>query len=164
MATVINELAEPAERRGAAERLFGQGSQETRVLRRQRQQPLLQLIDEFVGGQVVDAADHEQVAVVDELLDLSRIDVGGLRLNVGPVNLHALVASIREKARPTAEDRGIALALTGDNAATTVFGGTSARGCIDIAWCFSASNFSFIGSISSMPRSPIRSGLPEPHC
>ncbi len=59
---------------------------------------------------------------VDELLDLSRIDVGGLRLNVGPVNLQALVASIREKAQPTAEDRGIELTLTGDDRASRVFG------------------------------------------
>jgi signal transduction histidine kinase len=59
---------------------------------------------------------------VDELLDLSRIDVGGLRLNVGPVNLQALAASIREKVQPTAEDRSIEVTLTDDDTTTTVFG------------------------------------------
>ena len=59
---------------------------------------------------------------IDELLDLSRLDVGGLRLNVAPVNLPALVASVREKARPTAEDRGVELASTCAQAPTDVFG------------------------------------------
>ena len=59
---------------------------------------------------------------IDELLDLSRIDVGGLRLNVAPLNLTALASSIREKANPTAEARGIALTVEASSSPPRVFG------------------------------------------
>lgn len=60
--------------------------------------------------------------LIDELLDLSRIDAGGLRLNVAPVNLPALAASIRDKAAPTAEARGLSLLVEAPVASKEVFG------------------------------------------
>jgi len=59
---------------------------------------------------------------IDELLDLSRIDVGGLRLNVAPLNLPALAGSIREKVRPTAEARGIDLVVETSSTPADVLG------------------------------------------
>jgi len=59
---------------------------------------------------------------IDELLDLSRIDVGGLRLNVAPLNLPALAGSIREKVGPTAEARGIDLTVETSSTPADVLG------------------------------------------
>ena len=49
--------------------------------------------------------------LIDEILDLSRLDAGGLRLNVAPLNLAALAGSIRDKVRPTADARGVRLSV-----------------------------------------------------
>ena len=59
---------------------------------------------------------------IDELLDLSRIDAGGLRLNLAPLNLPALAGSIREKAQPTAEARGIDLTVETSSTPADVLG------------------------------------------
>jgi signal transduction histidine kinase len=59
---------------------------------------------------------------IGELLDLSRIDVGGLRLNVAPLNLPALAGSIREKVQPTAEARGIDLRVEAPPTPVVVLG------------------------------------------
>jgi signal transduction histidine kinase len=77
--------------------------------------------DERALLEVVRRNAHRLLRHINELLDLSRLDVGGLRLDIGPVSLAALAASIREKALPTAEDRKIELALSSTGPAQ-VFG------------------------------------------
>ncbi|MBI4510020.1 MAG: response regulator [Deltaproteobacteria bacterium] len=47
--------------------------------------------------------------LIDDLLDLARLEAGGLRLQVGPVDLRALAAQVVEACRPTAEAKRIEL-------------------------------------------------------
>jgi signal transduction histidine kinase len=59
---------------------------------------------------------------IDELLDLARLDAGGLRLNVASVDLGALAASIWESAMPLARQKKIDFVLDASAATTNVHG------------------------------------------
>jgi signal transduction histidine kinase len=50
--------------------------------------------------------------LIDELLELSQLDAGGLRLNVATIDLCALTTSLCERAQPMAENSSIELSLT----------------------------------------------------
>jgi PAS domain S-box-containing protein len=52
-----------------------------------------------------------QARIVEDILDTSRIITGRMRLELGPTDLPALVASSVEAARPSADAKNIALAL-----------------------------------------------------
>lgn len=54
---------------------------------------------------------YRLLRLIDDLLDLSRIDAGRLRLNVAPIDLPKLAEHMVEAFRPAAESRGIALSL-----------------------------------------------------
>ncbi len=47
--------------------------------------------------------------LIDEMLDLSKIDAGGLRLNITPFSLRSLASNIAENNQPLAESRKIEL-------------------------------------------------------
>jgi PAS domain S-box-containing protein len=63
-----------------------------------------------------------QAQLVDDLLDVSRIITGKLRLNVGRVDLPRAVAAAVETVRPTAEAKGVALHVALDPGAGPVSG------------------------------------------
>jgi PAS domain S-box-containing protein len=63
-----------------------------------------------------------QVQLVDDLLDLSRIVTGNMRLDVIIVNLHATVEAALDAVRPAAEAKGIRLETILDPGAGPVIG------------------------------------------
>ncbi len=62
--------------------------------------------------------------LIDELLDLARLDAGGLRLNIAEVDMRALAASVFENAQPMARTRSIRFELDAPEATSEVFGDT----------------------------------------
>ena len=61
------------------------------------------------AGQVIGRSGESLKALVDDLLDLSRISSGKLRLEFGDVDLPAIVNAVVEGARPGAEAKSIEL-------------------------------------------------------
>ena len=59
---------------------------------------------------------HAQKQLIDELLDISRIITGKLRLDVGPVELAPMIESIVDSMRPAADARNIQLQTSLDKA------------------------------------------------
>lgn len=67
-----------------------------------------------VAGRAVDTilgAVRSQARIIDDLLDLSRINTGKLKLNRGPVLLRQVLADIADVARSDAQNRQIDVAL-----------------------------------------------------
>jgi signal transduction histidine kinase len=54
---------------------------------------------------------HRLLRLIDDLLDLARLDGGGLRLHVAELDMCELVTRVVEVARPAAQARGMSLAL-----------------------------------------------------
>ncbi|HEU4406292.1 MAG TPA: PAS domain-containing protein [Polyangiaceae bacterium] len=73
-----------------------------------------------------------QAQIVDDLLDVSRIVTGKLRLDVGPVDLARAVEAAADSVRPAAEAKGVRLELALDPAAGPVMG--DADRLQQIAW------------------------------
>ncbi len=65
---------------------------------------------------------HRLLRLIDDLLDLARLDVGGLRLHVAELDLNELATRVVEVARPAAEARGMKLALELVSGELLVFG------------------------------------------
>ncbi|HWV37207.1 MAG TPA: ATP-binding protein [Vulgatibacter sp.] len=65
---------------------------------------------------------YRLLRLIDDLLDLSRIDAGRLRLNIAPVELPKLAENMVESFRPAAESRGIALSLEAPDEIADLFG------------------------------------------
>ncbi len=51
---------------------------------------------------------YRLLRLIDDLLDLSRLDAGGLRLNLAEVDIRALAATVRENSMPAALARSVA--------------------------------------------------------
>jgi two-component system, chemotaxis family, CheB/CheR fusion protein len=68
------------------------------------------------AGAAIEGSTRRQVALVEDLLDVSRIVAGKLRLDRGAVDWRALVRSAVEAVRPTAEEKAVRLeaALEGE--------------------------------------------------
>ena len=64
-----------------------------------------------------------QKLLIDELLDISRIIIGKLRLDVGPVQLAPMLESIVDGMRPAADARNIQLRTALDQSVDPIFGG-----------------------------------------
>ncbi len=60
--------------------------------------------------------------LIDDLLDLARLEVGGLRLTVGPVELRALAGQVVDSFRPAAETRTITLGVEAEQPTTDIHG------------------------------------------
>jgi len=63
-----------------------------------------------------------QKQLIDELLDISRIIIGKLRLDVGPVELATMIESLVESMRPAADARNIELQTALDQSVTPIYG------------------------------------------
>ena len=61
------------------------------------------------GLEVIERNVKAQTRLIEDLLDVSRITTGKLRLNVRPTSLSAVVNGAIESARPAADAKGIAL-------------------------------------------------------
>jgi len=79
--------------------------------------PIDELLDEAAPRddrgrlQVVRRNAERLLRLIDDLLDLARLEAGGLRLNVAPVNLAGLVAQVVDAFRPAAEHKSLTLTL-----------------------------------------------------
>ncbi len=72
--------------------------------------------------EIIERNARAEARLIDDLLDVSRMLTGTLRLEVIEVELCPTVAAAIEAARPAAEARGVALAATLDDAAGSVAG------------------------------------------
>ena len=74
------------------------------------------------GLETIDRNARVQVALIEDILDLSRIVTGKLRLDLQPVELAAVIEAAAETVRPAADARGLRLQLALDPGAGTVYG------------------------------------------
>ena len=65
---------------------------------------------------------HRLLRLIDDLLDLARLDVGGLRLHVAELDLNEVVTRVVEVSRPAAEARGMTLELETAPGELMIFG------------------------------------------
>jgi signal transduction histidine kinase len=82
-------------------------------------------IREAQRGRALDAIDRNAMALnqlVDDLLDMSRIVAGRLRLEVQAVGLDSVVSAAVDTVRPAAAAKGIEIVTAVDPAAATVMG------------------------------------------
>ncbi len=64
---------------------------------------------------------YRLLRLIDDLLDLSRLDAGGLRLNLAEVDVRALAATVHENSTPAALARSIAFTLAAEPSARRIF-------------------------------------------
>ena len=79
------------------------------------------------GVEVIERNARAQARIIDDLLDMSRIISGKVRLDVQRLDLAALVRAAVETARPTAEAKGVSLVADVDPAATAAVAGDAGR-------------------------------------
>ncbi|HVZ00297.1 MAG TPA: tetratricopeptide repeat-containing sensor histidine kinase [Dongiaceae bacterium] len=64
---------------------------------------------EYVG--VIHRSAHHLLSLINDLLDLSKIEAGKMALDIRPLETAALEAALREVMGPMAEQKGVALAI-----------------------------------------------------
>ncbi len=64
---------------------------------------------------------HRLLRLIDDLLDLSRLDAGGLRLNLADVDARAVAATVYENSKPAAMARDIAFELAAQPSSRRIF-------------------------------------------
>jgi signal transduction histidine kinase/ActR/RegA family two-component response regulator len=74
------------------------------------------------GIETIDRNVRAQARLVDDLLDVSRIISGKVRLHIAEVDLRAVAVSVCDALRPAAEARGVGVSLTSTAEATEVLG------------------------------------------
>ena len=74
------------------------------------------------GLDAIDRNAQAQARLVDDLLDVSRIVTGKVRLQIAEVNLRAVVASVVDGLRPAAAARGVELKVVGTPESAEVLG------------------------------------------
>ena len=84
--------------------------------------PRLNPVDSLRAGEVIRRNARIQVQMVDDLLDVSRIITGKLRLSVQPVDLGSIVIAAVDGLRPAAEAKEIRVQLRLDSPAGQVSG------------------------------------------
>ncbi|MCL6640942.1 MAG: GAF domain-containing sensor histidine kinase, partial [Candidatus Rokubacteria bacterium] len=72
--------------------------------------------------EVIERNARAQVQLIDDLLDVSRIVTGNLRLDVQPVDLAAVIEAAIDTVRPAAEARGVRLITVLDPRAAPIMG------------------------------------------
>ena len=70
--------------------------------------------------ELIEAAGHTLLTLVNELLDVAKAQSGRLQLAIEPVDLTALLARMHALLRPMTEDRPVALVVDGSAAPSTV--------------------------------------------
>jgi len=76
------------------------------------------------GLETIDRNARAQARLVDDLLDVSRIISGKVRLEIREVNLRAITSSVIEALRPAAEARGVRVQLHATSEPADVLGDT----------------------------------------
>ena len=71
---------------------------------------------------IIDRNAHAQTAIIEDLLDMSRIVAGNFRLEIVPVDLAALIARAIESVEPMAAGKGIQLKATIDPTTVPISG------------------------------------------
>ena len=74
------------------------------------------------GLETIDRNAHAQARLIDDLLDVSRIISGKVRLRIGEVDVRALALAVVDGLRPAAEARGVKIALIVNDEAVEVLG------------------------------------------
>ncbi len=74
------------------------------------------------GLDTIDRNAHAQARLIDDLLDVSRIISGKVRLRISEVDLRALALTVVDGLRPAAAARGVTITLLGSNEASEVLG------------------------------------------
>ena len=74
------------------------------------------------GLDTIDRNAHAQARLIDDLLDVSRIISGKVRLRISEVDVRALALAAVDSLRPAAEARGVKIALSANDEATEVLG------------------------------------------
>jgi signal transduction histidine kinase len=64
---------------------------------------------------------HRLLRLIDDLLDLSRLDAGGLRLNLADVDARAVAATVYENSKPAAMAKDIAFELAAQPSSRRIF-------------------------------------------
>ncbi|MGE5235418.1 MAG: ATP-binding protein [Acidobacteriota bacterium] len=65
---------------------------------------------------------HRLLRMIDDLLDLSRLDAGGLRLNVAEVDMRAIAAAVHENSQPAALTKSISFAFKAEPSPRRIVG------------------------------------------
>ena len=71
---------------------------------------------------VIRANAHRLLRLIDDLLELSRVDTGGLRLNLAEVDVGSIAATVCENSHPAAMAEGIRLEFTAEPSARRIVG------------------------------------------
>lgn len=74
------------------------------------------------GLKVIDRSAHDQAALIDDLLDMSRIISGNLRLKMQPVELKPVLAAALQTVKPFAATKDVQVSLKLEATAVTVKG------------------------------------------
>ena len=77
------------------------------------------------GIEAIERNARAQAQLIEDLLDVSRITSGKLRLNVGPMDLIATIEAAVESVRPAADAKGIKLGISLDQSVNAVEGDAS---------------------------------------
>jgi signal transduction histidine kinase/CheY-like chemotaxis protein len=92
-------------------------------------------LDEETRQRALDVIERNiksQAKLIDDLLDLSQISSGRIRLEVAPVNLDAVIEGVVDALRPVAEDKGLELRLEWEATGTRVAGDAERLG--QVVW------------------------------
>ncbi len=79
------------------------------------------------GLQVIERSAHTQAQIIDDLLDMSAILSGKVRLEPTELDLHALIGETIDAARPSAEDKGVDIVLIPHSAPLPPYLGDTVR-------------------------------------
>ena len=74
------------------------------------------------GLDTIDRNAHAQARLIDDLLDVSRIISGKVRLRIGEVDVRTLAVGVVDGLRPAADARGVKVALSAGDEAAEVLG------------------------------------------
>ena len=77
------------------------------------------------GIEAIERNARAQAQLIEDLLDVSRITSGKLRLNVSPMDLTATIEAAVESIRPAADAKGINLSVSLDQAVSAIEGDAS---------------------------------------
>jgi signal transduction histidine kinase len=65
---------------------------------------------------------HRLLHLIDDLLDLSRLDAGGLRLNLAETDIRTIAATVHENSKPAAMAKGIEFTFTAEPSSRKILG------------------------------------------
>ncbi|MFL5805280.1 MAG: ATP-binding protein, partial [Roseiflexaceae bacterium] len=77
------------------------------------------------GLEIIERHAKSQAQLVEDILDVSRVITGKLRLNIGPVDVAAVINAAIDAVQLAADSRGIHLAVTLDPSARRIAGDSS---------------------------------------